>query len=125
MKRTGKIKRQTSETNIDLTLNIDGSGKVKIDTPIGFLNHMLTAMGKHAIFDLSIKAVGDIEVDDHHTVEDIGIVLGLAFKKAIEDKKGIKRFGFASVPMDEALCTSSIDISGRPHFEYDKNVAKF
>lgn len=113
MKRTSTITRKTKETQIELSLNLDGEGKNSIDTGVGFLDHMLTLLAKHALFDLNIKAHGDIEVDDHHTVEDIGICFGLGIKEALGDKKGIRRFSHASVPMQEALANIAIDMSGR------------
>ncbi|MFC2140345.1 imidazoleglycerol-phosphate dehydratase HisB [Candidatus Auribacterota bacterium] len=121
-KRTATVKRKTSETDILLKLNIDGQGISKISTPIGFLNHMLTSLSKHALLDLELKVKGDTEVDDHHTVEDTGICLGEALKKALGDKKGIKRFGTAQVPMDEALCAATIDLSSRPYFDYGQEA---
>jgi imidazoleglycerol-phosphate dehydratase len=116
MKRIATIKRTTKETEITIKLNIDGSGKYKISTGIGFLDHMLELFAKHGLFDLEIKAKGDLKVDIHHTNEDVGISLGEAFKKALGDKKGIKRYGRERVPMDEALVEVSIDLSGRPSF---------
>ena len=115
-KRIAKVNRKTSETDIKITLNIDGKGSLKIDTGIGFLDHMLTLFAKHGLFDLEIKAKGDLKVDLHHTNEDVGICLGEAFKKSLGDKKGIRRFGFASVPMDDAWVEVTVDISGRPVF---------
>ncbi len=112
-KRLARIKRITKETQINLILNLDGEGKYRIETPIHFLNHMLELFTKHGLFDLQIKASGDIKVDDHHTVEDIGIVLGEAAAKALGDKKGIERFASSFVPMDEVLAQVVIDISGR------------
>lgn len=117
-KRTAEIKRKTSETSIKLRLNIDGAGKRKISTGIGFFDHMLDLFAKHGIFDLSIACKGDTQVDMHHTVEDIGIVLGQAFKKALGDKKSIERYAERKVPMDEALAEVIVDISGRPHLSY-------
>ena len=117
--RTRSIKRVTEETNIQLTLNIDGSGKRKIETPVGFLNHMLEQFAKHGLFDLEITATGDTYFDDHHTVEDIGIVLGQAFAEAIGDKRGINRYGFFILPMDDALATVALDFSGRYSFRFD------
>lgn len=111
------IKRVTKETNITGKLNIDGIGKYDIKTGIGFLDHMLELFSKHGLFDLELKAKGDLRVDIHHTNEDVGICLGEAFKKALSDKKGIKRFGQASVPMDEALVEVNLDISGRPYLK--------
>lgn len=118
-KRNAQIKRQTSETDISITLGIDGYGKRKIDTPVGFLNHMLDLFARHGLFDLTIKANGDIYIDEHHTVEDIGIVLGEAFVKALGNKKGISRYGFFILPMDEALATVAIDFCGRYAFTFD------
>jgi len=117
MKRFSKIKRITDETEIFIDLNIDGVGKRKIETPIGFLNHMLDLFSKHGLFDLNIKAKGDTYIDEHHTVEDIGIVLGQAFSQALKDKKGINRYGFFILPMDEVLATVAIDFSGRYAFQ--------
>jgi len=111
--RTAEIHRVTGETDISLRLSLDGSGRSTIDSGVGFLDHMLTALSRHALFDLDVKAVGDLHVDDHHTTEDIGIALGQAFARAIGDKKGIRRYGHAVVPMDEALVEAAIDISGR------------
>lgn len=111
--RTASITRKTNETDIALSLNLDGSGKSDINTGCGFLNHMLTLFAKHARFDLEVKCLGDIDVDFHHTAEDIGIVLGQAFKSALSDKKGIVRYGSCILPMDEALIMSAVDISGR------------
>src|SRR3989339_399009 len=121
MKRSVKIERKTNETEIFIGLNIDGVGNRKIETPIGFLNHMLDLFAKQGLFDLNIKAIGDISIDDHHTVEDVGIVLGQAFYKAIGDKKGINRYGFFILPMDEALATVAIDFAGRYAFTFDCN----
>ena len=111
--RTASITRKTNETDIALSLNLDGSGKSDINTGCGFLNHMLTLFAKHARFDLEVKCLGDVDVDFHHTAEDIGIVLGQAFKSALSDKKGIVRYGSCILPMDEALIMSVVDISGR------------
>lgn len=116
--RTAKVDRKTKETDIKLSMNIDGRGEYAIHTSIPFLDHMLSLMSKHGLFDLKIKAKGDIDVDYHHTVEDIGIVLGKALKQALGDMKGISRYGQASVPMDEALASVSLDISGRPYLVY-------
>lgn len=123
MNRKAMIKRVTKETQISLSLNIDGTGKRQINTPIGFLNHMLDLFGKHGLFDLNIKAKGDTQTDEHHTVEDIGIVLGQAFLKALGEKKGINRYGFFYgffiLPMDEALATVAVDFSGRYSFKFE------
>jgi imidazoleglycerol-phosphate dehydratase len=122
--RTAKIDRKTKETDITLTINLDGKGKHLIDTSIPFLDHMLSLMCKHGIFDMKLKAKGDIDIDYHHTVEDIGIVLGKAVKQALGDMKGISRFGQATVPMDEALASVSLDISGRPYLVYKVEFPK-
>ncbi len=111
--RTAAIKRETNETRIELTLDLDGTGKVTADTGVGFLDHMLDHLGKHSVCDLTVSAKGDLEVDDHHTVEDVAICLGEALKEALGDKAGIARYGSASVPMDEALAEVSLDLSGR------------
>lgn len=116
-KRTSKIERKTKETDIVIKLNIDGAGSSKIDTGIGILDHMLELFSFHGLFDLEIKAKGDLKVDIHHTNEDIGIVLGDAFKKALGDKKSIKRFGSASVPMEDVVANVTVDISGRGFFK--------
>ena len=118
-KRTSVIKRKTGETSISLSLNIDGKGKSSVNTGIPFFDHMLTLFAKHGLFDLKLTAKGDIKVDYHHTVEDVGICLGQAFKEALGDKKGIVRYGESKVPMDEALAEVIIDISGRPHLTYN------
>ena len=117
--RTSEIKRKTAETNIFLKLNIDGRGEEKIDSGCGFLDHMLTLFAKHGKFDLEVKCTGDTCVDDHHTVEDIGICLGEAFKEALSDKKGICRYGSIILPMDEALILSAVDLSGRSYLGYE------
>ncbi|MDD5043936.1 MAG: imidazoleglycerol-phosphate dehydratase HisB [Candidatus Omnitrophica bacterium] len=114
-KRTSTIKRKTRETDITVKLNIDGSGKTKIDTGIGILDHLLELFAFHGLFDLEIKAKGDLKVDIHHTNEDVGITLGEAFKKALGKKEGIKRFGSASVPMEDVTASVVVDISGRGH----------
>ena len=116
MNRKAAIERNTTETRISLQINLDGGGSSVVRTPIGFLNHMLNLFARHGLFDLTLKARGDVDVDIHHTNEDVGIVLGLAIKKALADKQGIRRFGFASVPIDEALVEVSLDLSGRPYF---------
>lgn len=124
MKRKGFLKRKTKETEIEVEVNLEGKGNYKIETPVGFLNHMLELFSKFSGFDLKIKAKGDIDVDTHHIVEDTGICLGSAIKEALGDKKGIRRFGFSSVPMDEALVNISIDISGRPYFVFNVPIIK-
>ena len=119
--RKAEIKRKTKETQVELSLTLDGQGTSKVSTGVGFLDHMLDLLTKHALFDLTVKATGDTHVDDHHTVEDVGICLGQALKQALGDKKGITRFANASVPMHEALANISLDISGRPALVF--NVA--
>ena len=114
MARTATITRTTTETDITLTLDLDGSGRAEIATGIGFLDHMLTALARHGLFDLTVHAKGDLHIDFHHTTEDVGIVLGRAIAQALGDKRGIARFGSALIPMDEALAEAAIDISGRP-----------
>jgi len=117
--RKAEIKRETKETQIEVKINLDGRGIYNIDTPIGFLNHMIETFSKHSLIDIELLASGDTHVDFHHTVEDVGIVLGMAVKEALGDKKGIYRFGEAMVPMDETLSLCAIDISGRPLLVYD------
>lgn len=120
--RTAEINRKTAETDISLKLNLDGKGKGNIDTGCGFLNHMLTLFAKHGRFDLDVSCRGDVDVDFHHTTEDIGITLGQAFKDALGDKKGIVRYGSTILPMDEALILSAIDLSGRGFFVRELNI---
>ncbi|MDX5474681.1 MAG: imidazoleglycerol-phosphate dehydratase HisB [Bacillaceae bacterium] len=117
MSRTAEVNRITNETQIQLQLNLDGEGEAKLETPVPFLTHMLDLFTKHGQFNLNVQANGDIEIDDHHTTEDIGICLGIALKDALGDKKGIKRYGNAFVPMDEALAQVVVDLSNRPHLE--------
>tara|TARA_Y100000294_G_scaffold110961_1_gene102816 strand:- start:533 stop:1120 length:588 start_codon:yes stop_codon:yes gene_type:complete len=124
LERIASVKRKTSETDIEIDLNLDGEGKFDICTKIPFLDHMLTQLAKHGLFDLKIKADGDVEIDFHHTVEDIGIVLGKAFKKALKEKKGIRRYGSAYTPLDEALALVVADIAGRPYFVYKVDLPK-
>jgi len=114
VRRTASVERNTRETKIKLDLDLDGSGEGVIDTGVGFFNHMLELLKKHALIDLSVKADGDIDVDYHHTVEDVGLVLGKALNEALGDRRGIARYGFASIPMDETLCETSLDLGGRP-----------
>jgi imidazoleglycerol-phosphate dehydratase len=123
-KRAAKISRKTKETSVAASLCIDGAGRSSVKTGVAFFDHMLTLFSKHGLFDLTLKARGDIEVDYHHTVEDVGIVLGQAFNKALGKKERIERYGDAKVPMDEALSEVVIDISGRPHLEYNVEIAK-
>jgi imidazoleglycerol-phosphate dehydratase len=113
--RAANIQRKTTETDIQLSLNLDGTGQAQIDTGIGFLDHMLRHVAVHGLFDLDIEAAGDLEIDPHHTVEDVAIVLGQAFDRALDDRKGIVRMGSAYVPMDEALAFVAVDLSGRPY----------
>lgn len=120
--RTATLTRKTAETDIKLTINLDGSGESTIDSGCGFLDHMLTLFAKHGRFDLTVKCDGDTYVDDHHTVEDIGITLGLAFKEALKDKKGIIRYGNMILPMDETLILSAVDFSGRSYLNYDLQI---
>jgi imidazoleglycerol-phosphate dehydratase len=117
--RTSTVNRKTNETDITVELNLDGSGITKIDTGIGFMNHMLTLFGFHGGFDLNIKCIGDLDVDTHHTAEDLGIALGEAFKSALGDKKGIERYGSMLLPMDESLARVVVDFSGRPYLVYN------
>lgn len=119
MNRKAVIDRTTNETDVSISLNIDGTGKRETDIPVGFLTHMLDLFAKHGLFDLAVKAKGDTYIDEHHTVEDIGIVLGEAFAKALGNKKGIKRYGFFILPMDEALATVAIDFAGRYSFRFE------
>lgn len=120
--RIGRVVRKTGETDIVLELNLDGSGSNQIDTPIPFLNHMLTLFSVHSRFNLSVSAMGDVEVDDHHTVEDIGICLGQALKEALGGKQGINRYGEATLPMDETLVRVVLDLSGRPYLAYNVSI---
>lgn len=120
--RTGELKRKTKETDISVVLGVDGSGKSKIDTGIAFFDHMLDSLARHGFFDLEIRASGDLDVDQHHTVEDVGLAIGEAFSQALGDMKGIRRFGEASCPLDEALVRVVVDVSGRPFFVYNVEI---
>jgi imidazoleglycerol-phosphate dehydratase len=122
MKRSGTVKRKTKETEITAIIDIDGSGKAEIETGMPFFNHMLDSFSRHGLFDIKVEAKGDLEVDYHHTVEDVGLVLGEAFKKALGDKQGIRRFGEASCPLDETLAKVVIDLSGRPYLSYNVKI---
>ncbi|MCQ2421626.1 MAG: imidazoleglycerol-phosphate dehydratase HisB [Lachnospiraceae bacterium] len=122
MSRIATVNRETKETRISCTLNLDGTGSYDIHTGIGFFDHMLSGFAKHGFFDLTIKAEGDLYVDSHHTVEDVGIVLGQAIKEALSDKAGIRRYGSFILPMDETLMLCALDLSGRPYFCYDVNT---
>lgn len=124
MSRTATIERITNETRIKLSLDIDGSGQAKICTSVPFLDHMLNLFSRHGLFNLTVEACGDIDIDFHHTVEDIGIVLGSAFKQALGEKKGIRRYGNSVVPMDETLAAVAVDISGRPYMVYNVDLPK-
>ena len=117
-KRLATVSRKTAETDISITLGIDGTGKSKITTGVAFFDHMLTLFAKHGLFDLTIDAKGDVDVDYHHTVEDVGLVLGTAFRQALGEKLGIRRYGFFILPMDESLARVVIDVGGRPHLVY-------
>lgn len=125
MSRTASIKRSTSESSIELTLNLDGSGQSKIETSVPFFDHLLTAFAKHSLVDLQVKATGDTHIDVHHTVEDTAIVLGQAIKQALGDKAGIGRYGDATVPLDEALVRAVVDVSGRPYLVHTGEPAGF
>ena len=122
--RQGRVERKTKETEVTVTLNLDGTGASKVRTPIPFFSHMLEAWAKHGLMDLAVEASGDVEVDIHHTVEDVGTVLGQSLKAALGDRKGIVRYGTASVPMDEALISAAVDISGRPFLVFNVPVAR-
>ena len=119
MERKASVNRTTKETDIAITLNLDGSGKADLSTGIGFFDHMLDGFARHGFFDLNCKVKGDLQVDGHHTVEDTGIVLGEAIKKAVGDKKGINRYGYFILPMDEVLALCAIDLSGRPYLNFE------
>jgi imidazoleglycerol-phosphate dehydratase len=121
LNRLATVARKTAETDIVLTLGVDGTGVSTIETGVPFFDHMLTLLAKHGLFDLNIKAKGDVEVDYHHTVEDVGLVLGQAFKEALGDKLGIRRYGFFLLPMDESLARVVVDVGGRPHLVYEAN----
>jgi len=124
MTRTSYVKRSTRETQIEVSLNLDGSGVQDIKTPVPFLDHMLSQLAKHGYFDLTVKAQGDTQIDSHHTVEDVGIAVGQAFKEALGEKKGIRRFAEASVPLNEALAQCIIDICGRSYFVFNVALPK-
>ena len=124
MPRTAELSRTTSETDIRLALDLDGSGRAEIATGIGFLDHMLTTLARHALLDLTVQAKGDLHIDSHHTTEDVGIVLGRAVAQALGEKRGIRRFGHALVPMDESLAEAAIDISGRPFLAWSASFGQ-
>ena len=119
MARIGEVERYTSETSIEISINLDGSGNTQIDTGIGFFDHMLDGFARHGLFDLTVKVDGDLQVDDHHTIEDTGIVLGQAIARAAGNKKGIARYGSRIIPMDETLVLCAVDLCGRPYFSWD------
>jgi imidazoleglycerol-phosphate dehydratase len=118
MDRSASLKRSTAETQIELSLSIDGTGRAEIQTGVGFLDHMLTLFARHGLFDLTVQATGDLHIDDHHTVEDVGICLGKCLREALGEKRGIFRYGFMTLPMEETLVTSALDLSGRFAFVY-------
>ncbi len=124
MGRSAAISRNTTETEVSISLDLDGSGRAEVDTGIGLLDHMLTAFARHGLFDLTARANGDLQIDCHHTTEDVGIVLGKAFAQAVGDKRSIQRFGQALVPMDEALAEVAVDISGRPLLSWQVSFAQ-
>lgn len=119
MARIGEVERYTSETSIEISINLDGTGVSQIDTGIGFFDHMLDGFARHGLFDLTVKVDGDLQVDDHHTIEDTGIVLGQAIARALGDKRGIARYGSRIIPMDETLVLCAVDLCGRPYFSWD------
>jgi imidazoleglycerol-phosphate dehydratase len=119
MSRTSRVERTTKETEVEIELDLDGAGVVSVDTGVGFFDHLLTSLGSHALFDLRIATKGDLEIDDHHTVEDTALALGTALSDALGDRAGIQRFGDAAIPMDEALARCAIDLSGRPYAVID------
>ncbi|HEX6245267.1 MAG TPA: imidazoleglycerol-phosphate dehydratase HisB [Polyangiales bacterium] len=124
MDRTATVERNTSETQIRVALNLDGTGQYQIKTPLPFLTHMLEQLSRHGLFDLQIEATGDVDIDGHHTTEDMGISIGKAFADALADKRGIRRYGSATLPMDEALVTCAVDLSGRPFFVWKVPLPK-
>src|SRR5437660_12409235 len=121
--RTALIRRETGETKISLAVNLDGTGLAKLTTGVGFFDHMLTLLAKHSLIDLTVQANGDLHVDPHHTVEDVGICLGQALVQALGNKAGIRRYGSATLPMDEVLVTVAVDLSGRPFFVWSAEIA--
>ncbi len=123
MARTAQVDRRTAETHVLLELNLDGTGQSQISTKVGFLDHMLVLLAKHSALDLNVRATGDLEVDQHHTVEDVGIALGQAMRSALGDKAGIRRYGHFTLPMEEALLSSAIDLGGRPYFVFQGELA--
>src|ERR1700682_3119197 len=124
MPRTARIHRETAETRIDLSLDLDGTGRSQVATGVGFFDHMLTLLAKHSLIDLTVEAHGDLQVDAHHTVEDVGICLGKALTQALGDKAGVRRYGSATLPMDETLVTAAVDLSGRPFCVWRADVPR-
>src|SRR5580704_10394653 len=124
MPRIAQVTRKTNETEISLSLNLDGSGKVEVSTGVGFFDHMLTHIGRHGLFDLSVQCRGDLHIDAHHTVEDVGICFGKALVQALGDKSGIRRYGDCTLPMDETLVTAAVDLSGRPFLVWKAEVPR-
>jgi imidazoleglycerol-phosphate dehydratase len=124
MGRVSSIKRTTKETEIDVVIDLDGSGKADVQTPLAFLSHMLEQIARHGLFDLTVRAKGDVEIDGHHTTEDLAVVLGQAVSSALGDKAGISRYGAATLPMDEARATVALDLSGRPYFVWEVALPK-
>jgi imidazoleglycerol-phosphate dehydratase len=122
--RTAAVRRETAETAIEVTLDLDGEGSSTVDTGIGFFDHMLDSVARHGLFDLTVRADGDLDVDDHHTIEDVGIVLGEALAEALGEKRGIERFADRRVPMDEAYAAVVLDVSGRPYFEFEGSFSQ-
>jgi imidazoleglycerol-phosphate dehydratase len=122
--RQSAITRETAETDVEVTLEIDGDGDATVETGVGFFDHMLESFATHGLFDLTVTCAGDLEIDDHHTVEDVGITLGQAFDDALGDRRGIRRFADRTVPMDESLATVVVDVSGRPYFEFDGDFSQ-
>jgi len=122
--RTAAVTRETSETAIEVTLDLDGDGESTVDTGIGFFDHMLDSFARHGLFDLAVRADGDLDVDDHHTIEDVGIVIGEAFADALGEKRGIERFADRRIPMDEARASVALDVSGRPHFAFEGSFSQ-
>ncbi len=124
MSRTGRVERKTNETSVTLTLDLDGTGRAGVSTPVGFLSHMLETVAKHARVDLSVRAEGDVHIDAHHTVEDVGLAFGDALDQALGTRAGLERFGTSIVPLDEALARSVVDLSGRPYIVFESPVDK-
>jgi imidazoleglycerol-phosphate dehydratase len=124
MERTAAVSRETAETTIECTLDVDGDGDATVETGVGFFDHMLTSFAKHGLFDLTVRCDGDLEIDDHHTVEDVGIVLGDAFAEALGDKRGIVRYADRRAPLDEAVASVVVDVSGRPHFAFEGSFSQ-